>query len=173
MSGAGAPMIYIPPSDGLSQIFLVTHDEKQLHEVRKLFIEYVDWLGEDLSFQGFNEELASLPGLYAAPGGALFLSMRGTDAAGCVAIRPLDNEVCEMKRLWVRPHFRGQSLGRRLASAAIDAAHRIGYKTMRLDTLARMHDALRLYRSIGFHEIPPYYANPLPGTVYLQKSLVQ
>jgi ribosomal protein S18 acetylase RimI-like enzyme len=166
-------MTYLPPSNGISQIHLVAEGDARLEEIRKLFIEYVEWLGEDLSFQGFDEELASLPGLYAAPHGALFLSLRGKESAGCVAVRPIDHDVCEMKRLWVRPRFRGQSLGLRLASAAIDAAHRLGYATMRLDTLDRMHDALRLYRSLGFHYIPPYYDNPLPGAVYLQKSLVQ
>ena len=164
---------YVPPANGLSQIHLVGAGDARLEEIRKLFIEYADWLGVDLSFQGFDEELTSLPGDYGEPHGALFLCMRGREAAGCVAIRPLDGDVCEMKRLWVRPRFRGQSLGLRLASASIDAAHRLGFRTMRLDTLDWMSDALRLYRSLGFHEIPPYYDNPLPGAVYLQKSLVQ
>jgi len=166
-------MVYTPPPDSLSQIFLVEREGDHLEEVRKLFIEYVEWLDVDLSFQGFDEELASLPGDYAEPVGALFLCMRGKETAGCVAVRPLAADFCEMKRLWVRPRFRGQTLGVRLASAAIDAAHRLGYKSMRLDTLDWMHGALRLYRSLGFHEIPAYYENPLPGVVYLEKSLVQ
>ncbi len=166
-------MIYQPPFDGLSQIHLIQNGDGRLDEVRKLFIEYVDWLGEDLSFQGFDDELASLPGRYAEPSGALFLCMRGKETAGCVGVRALESTVCEMKRLWVRPRFRGQSLGIRLASASIDAAHRLGYKAMRLDTLEWMHDAIRLYRSLGFNTIPPYYANPIPGAVYLEKSLVQ
>lgn len=166
-------MSYVPPQDSLSQIYLVRGADPRLEEIRKLFIEYAEWLGVDLAFQGFDEELASLPGSYAEPGGALFLSMRGRETAGCVAVRAIEGDVCEMKRLWVRPRFRGQTLGLRLATAAIDAACRLGYRTMRLDTFDRMHDALRLYRSLGFHEIPPYYENPLPGAVYFQKSLVQ
>lgn len=166
-------MTYVPPPNALSQIFLVSREGDHLEEIRKLFIEYAEWLGVDLSFQSFDEELATLPGLYADPGGALFLCVRGKETAGCVAVRPLVGDTCEMKRLWVRPRFRGQTLGVRLASAAIDAAHRLGYKAMRLDTLDWMHDALRLYRALGFHEIEPYYDNPLPGAVYLQKSLVQ
>lgn len=165
-------MIYTPPPDALSQIFLVNGNQDHLEEIRKLFLEYAEWLGVDLSFQGFDDELASLPGLYAGPHGALYLCMRGKESAGCVAVRRLEDDVCEMKRLWVRPRFRGQTLGVRLASAAVDAAHRLGYNRMRLDTLDWMRDALRLYRSLGFHEIPPYYENPLPGVVYLEKSLV-
>jgi ribosomal protein S18 acetylase RimI-like enzyme len=166
-------MIYAPPPDGLSQIFLVDRNADHLDEVRKLFLEYSEWLGVDLCFQGFADELASLPGSYEQPRGALFLCMRGKESAGCVAVRPLVDDICEMKRLWVRPRFRGRTLGMRLASAAIDAAHRLGYRSMRLDTLDWMHDAIRLYRSLGFHEIPPYYDNPLPGVVYLEKPLVQ
>jgi ribosomal protein S18 acetylase RimI-like enzyme len=162
-----------PWPDSLSQIYLVGEGDSRIEEIQKLLLEYAEWLGVDLCFQGFNEELASLPGRYAAPGGALFLSMRGTEAAGCVAIRGLDDDVCEMKRLWVRPRFRGQALGLRLATAAIDAALRLGYRTMRLDTLAPMREALRLYRNLGFREIPAYYDNPIPGAVYLEKSLVQ
>lgn len=165
-------MTYVPPSNGLSQIHLIESGDERLEEIQKLFIEYNEWLGVDLSFQGFDDELATLPGAYSAPGGALFICMRGIDTAGCVGVRPIRDDICEMKRLWVRPRFRGQSLGLRLASSAIDAAHRLGYRTMRLDTLDWMSDALRLYRSLGFHEIPAYYDNPLPGAVYLEKSLV-
>jgi putative acetyltransferase len=166
-------MSYLPPPDALSQIYLLREGDPRLDEIRKLFIEYAESLGVDLSFQGFDEELASLPGKYAEPGGALFLCMRGAESAGCVAVRPIEGDVCEMKRLWVRPRFRGQALGLRLATAAIDAACRLGYRTMKLDTLGSMHHAQRLYRTLGFHEIPPYYDNPIPGAVYLQKSLVQ
>lgn len=166
-------MNFVPPAGSLSQIFLVGRDERQLDEVRKLFLEYAEWIDVDLSFQGFDEELAALPGVYHDPYGALFLCLRGKEAAGCVAVRPLEDGICEMKRLWVRPRFRGQALGLRLATAAIDAAHRLGYGAMRLDTLSWMHEALRLYRSLGFREIPAYYPNPIPGAVYLEKSLVQ
>lgn len=165
-------MSYVPPPHGLSQIYLIQDGDPRLEEIQKLFIEYVDWLAEDLSFQSFDAELATLPGRYAAPSGALFLAMRGKESAGCVAVRAIDENVCEMKRLWVRPRFRGLSLGLRLASASIDAAHRIGYRTMRLDTLPKMAGALRLYRSLGFHEIAPYYENPIPDAIYLEKSLV-
>jgi ribosomal protein S18 acetylase RimI-like enzyme len=138
-----------------------------------LFREYVDWLGIDLSFQGFEAELASLPGKYAPPTGELLLACSPAgDALGCVAVRPLDGDtVCEMKRLYVRPAARGLRIGAALVAAIIRSAEELGYAKMMLDTLPSMPEALALYKRCGFSEIPAYYHNPVPGTVYLGKRL--
>jgi GNAT superfamily N-acetyltransferase len=138
-----------------------------------LFREYADWLGIDLCFQDFENELATLPGKYAPPGGELMLacSIAG-DALGCVGVRPLDGTaVCEMKRLYVRPSARGLGVGRGLIAAIITAAEALGYAEMKLDTLPAMDSAMGLYRLFGFAEIAPYYFNPVPGTRYLGKRL--
>ena len=161
-----------PDVEGISQIYLIGSGDERLEHIRVLFLEYVDWLDIDLSFQDFDDELERLPGDYGDPHGALYLAMRGTEPAGCVGVRPLEEGTCEMKRLWVRPKFRGQTLGKRLASAAIDAGIRLGYRRMRLDTLEWMKDAVRLYESIGFRRISAYYDNPLPSVVYLEKILI-
>jgi ribosomal protein S18 acetylase RimI-like enzyme len=126
-----------------------------------------------LSFQGFEAELASLPGKYAPPTGELMLARAPAgDALGCVAVRPLDGmAVCEMKRLYVRPPARGLGIGRALVAAIIKSAEDLGYMEMKLDTLASMQEAFALYTRCGFLEIPPYYHNPVPGTVYLGKPL--
>jgi GNAT superfamily N-acetyltransferase len=138
-----------------------------------LFREYADWLGIDLSFQDFEAELASLPGKYAPPTGELMLAYSSDDdALGCVAVRQLKaSAVCEMKRLYVRPAARGLGIGRALVAAVIGAAETIGYTHMKLDTLPSMPEALALYKRCGFLEIPAYYYNPVPGTVYLGKRL--
>jgi ribosomal protein S18 acetylase RimI-like enzyme len=139
---------------------------------RRLFRAYADWLAVDLCFQDFERELAILPGAYAPPQGRLLLARVGGEAAGCVALRPLEPGVCEMKRLWIEPGFAGAGLGRDLAEAIVTAARQAGYQRMRLDTIPeRMPAAQHLYRSLGFAEIPPYYDNPLPGVVMLELEL--
>ncbi|MGH8286984.1 MAG: GNAT family N-acetyltransferase [Steroidobacteraceae bacterium] len=145
--------------------------EHHLPLVRELFREYAAWLGVDLGFQDFERELATLPGKYAPPDGCILLARIGGEVAGCVALRPLEPNVCEMKRLWVREAFRGRRIGERLSRAVMQRGAEIGYTVMRLDTLAHMVQAHELYRSLGFREIAPYYANPLPGAVYLETAL--
>ena len=142
-----------------------------LAQARALFLEYAAESKLDLCFQGFEEELATLPGKYAPPGGRLLLAYDGEGIAGCGALRELTEGVCEMKRLFVRPAFRKLGVGRTLAERLIEEARRIGYGTMRLDTLASMHAALALYDSLGFRRIPAYYANPLAEVVYLELVL--
>lgn len=140
--------------------------------VASLFREYAGGIGIDLSYQGFEAELAALPGAYAPPRGVILLAEQNGGAAGCVAVRPLgDGGVCEMKRLHVRDTARGQGLGRALAMAAIAAARKLGYATMRLDTLSTMIAAQSLYRTLGFRPIAPYYATPVAGTVFMEKML--
>jgi putative acetyltransferase len=139
--------------------------------IRELFREYAASIGIDLCFQGFERELAELPGLYAAPGGALFLAREGSEAAGCVGVRRLADGICEMKRLYVRPPFRRTGLGRALASESCAAARRLRYGRMRLDTLESMGPAIALYESLGFRRIAPYYDNPNEGVVFLELDL--
>lgn len=143
--------------------------------VRTLFREYAGSLGVDLCFQNFERELAELPGEYAEPAGVLLLATVSGQAAGCVALRPLTDvdcaNACEMKRLYVRPAFRGRGLGRVLAQALMDHATRAGYACMLLDTLDDMEAAREMYASLGFEEIPPYYYNPIPGAHYLKVEL--
>lgn len=140
---------------------------------RMLFQEYAASLGIDLNFQGFDNELATLPGEYAPPEGCLLLACLDRDAVGCVAVRKLDKEICEMKRLYVRPGTRGLHIGRILTTAAITKAKEMGYRVIRLDTLASMEVARLLYRSLGFREIPPYRYNPIEGAIYMELDLTQ
>jgi ribosomal protein S18 acetylase RimI-like enzyme len=143
-----------------------------LAQVRRLFQAYADWLAVDLCFQGFERELAELPGAYAPPTGRLLIARVGSDVVGCVGLRALEPGVCEMKRLWVEPGFGGQGIGRALAESVVAAARVLGYERMRLDTLPeRMPAAQHLYRSLGFREIPPYYDNPLDGVTMLELAL--
>jgi putative acetyltransferase len=143
----------------------------EIEEVRHLFWEYETFLGVDLSFQGFEDELASLPGKYAPPTGALFIAVSGRRTVGCAALRKLEDAVCEMKRLFVRPQFRGRGLGRHLAVRIVDEAIRLGYSMMLLDTLDTLKRAMKLYESLGFVRTEPYYHNPLPGVVYWKLDL--
>jgi len=138
---------------------------------RALFKEYADWLGIDLSYQDFEQELANLPGDYAPPAGRLLLGEIDGAAAGCIALRPLAAGIGEVKRLYLRPAYRGQGVGRRLAETAVAEARAIGYRTLRLDTLARLTEANALYGSLGFRPIPPYYHNPTEGVIYYELDL--
>ncbi|MGC1677598.1 MAG: GNAT family N-acetyltransferase [Candidatus Binataceae bacterium] len=147
---------------------LIAATNGEIDAARLLFQEYAAWLGVDLSFQGFDEELAGLPGRYAPPDGQLLLARSGEDAAGCVALRKLDKCSCEMKRMWVRPQFRGRGLGRMLAEAVISEARKIGYAHMLLDSLPSLSQALALYRSLGFRKISPYEYNPDPQAIFLR-----
>lgn len=138
---------------------------------RELVREYAAWLAIDLEYQHFERELATFPGDYAPPHGALLLARVGEASAGCVALRRLDPQICEMKRLWVREDFQRRGVGGALAAAIMARAARLGYARMRLDTLPRMASALALYRQLGFREIPAYYPSPVPGTIYLEMTL--
>ncbi|MGM9428426.1 GNAT family N-acetyltransferase [Hydrogenophaga sp. MI9] len=148
---------------------------QQVDAIRALFLEYQASLGIDLCFQGFDQELDGLPGDYVGPSGGLLLAEVDGQAAGCCAFRPLVNsdhlDACEMKRLFVRPGFRGLGLGRQLVDAIVLAAQQAGYTTMLLDTLSDMESARALYQEVGFVETEPYYHNPLAGAHYLKLDL--
>jgi ribosomal protein S18 acetylase RimI-like enzyme len=144
---------------------------QDLDDVRTLFGEYVDSLGVDLAFQDFQTELAGLPGKYRPPGGRLLLAWNGARAVGCIALRPLDTQTCEMKRLYVRPEARGRELGRRLVERICQEARDAGYARICLDTLPTMASAQSLYESLGFVLVAPYVFNPIPGTKFLALDL--
>ncbi len=150
--------------------------DDDMETVRELFLEYQEAIGVDLCFQGFEEEVAALPGRYGRPLGCLLLAMDGDKAAGVIGMGPLGDgpgkpTISEMKRLYVRPPWRGTGLGRELSVAVIEAARRAGHKTLCLDTLEFMAEAQKLYRSLGFVEIPAYYDNPRDGVLYMELAL--
>src|SRR5688572_23522061 len=145
---------------------------EQVEEIRRLFREYEAWLGLDLCFQGFEAELSGLPGKYVPPSGRLFLASVDGKTAGCIALRKLEDGICEMKRLFVRKDFRGLGLGNKFIEKLIDEARLAGYKKMRLDTLPdKMGKAVKLYRSHGFQQIPAYYHNPYGDTFFMELDL--
>jgi ribosomal protein S18 acetylase RimI-like enzyme len=143
-----------------------------LDDMRALFVEYAQSLNFNLCFQSFERELKDLPGDYRVPAGRLVLARIDGRPAGCVALRRLDPRICELKRLYVRPEFRGHRLGKQLTDHVLDEARRAGYSTVRLDTISGAMDrAIELYRAIGFKEISPYYSNPIPNALYMELSL--
>jgi GNAT superfamily N-acetyltransferase len=151
---------------------------QELAQIRQLFRQYYAWLadehGIDMSYQGIEAELASLPGNYAAPRGRLLLLYETGDAAGCGAFRPIDEKICELKRMYVKPEFRGQGLGRAIAIRLLEEARLCGYEIARLDTATFLKEAQALYRSLGFRVIGPYYQVPddiLKVTVFMERRL--
>ena len=151
---------------------LQAETDLQIAETRRLFREYEAWLALDLCFQGFEEELAALPGKYAMDDGRLLLACSDEQIAGCIALRKLDEGICEMKRLFVRQGFRGQKIGNHLIERIIADAHEMGYSKLRLDTYPqKMAKAVSLYETHGFREIAPYYKNPFDGVLFMELSL--
>ena len=145
---------------------------EQIEEARLLFREYEAWLGVDLCFQSFEKELKNLPGEYARPSGRLFLALSVENIAGCIALRKINEATCEMKRLFVRPDFRGLCLGKMLIEKVIAEAKAMGYRRIRLDTLPdKMPKAVELYQFYGFREIPPYYESPYKETLFMELDL--
>ncbi|UCC11175.1 MAG: GNAT family N-acetyltransferase [candidate division WOR-3 bacterium] len=150
---------------------IAVESQEQLDDIRKLFTEYVDSLGFDLHFQEYEREYAQLPGEYAPPDGRLFLALCDGEVCGCIALRKIDEHTCEMKRLYVRPHYRGKKIGRLLSEKLITEARTVGYRSMRLDTIPQMTAAIALYRSLGFRDIEPYRYNPIPGALFMELPL--
>ncbi|MFZ0734631.1 MAG: GNAT family N-acetyltransferase [Candidatus Sulfotelmatobacter sp.] len=164
------------PSSASSTLkkFSLFHADSPEHiaQARELFLEYAQSLGFSLCFQSFDKELATLPGHYAPPEGRLLLAECDGEFAGCIALHKLEDSICEMKRLYLRPQFRGKGLGRSLVDRIITEARQIGYSRMRLDTVEPvMKDAVGLYRKLGFREIAPYCTNPIAGALYMELLL--
>jgi putative acetyltransferase len=147
--------------------------KQHIKAIKDLFLEYAKSLDFELCFQGFDKELDELPGKYSPPEGRLLLAEYKHMYAGCIALRKIGEGICEMKRLYVKPEFRGLHLGRKLADKLIEEAESIGYKKMRLDTVPAMQTAQKLYTSIGFYEIKPYRHNPVPGAVFMEILLLK
>lgn len=145
--------------------------EKDFSEIRELILEYAESLAFNLGFQDFEEEFRDIPGHYAPPGGRLILAVLDEETVGCVALKPLDEGTCEMKRLYVRPQYRRRGVGKKLAEAIIEDARKIGYGSMRLDTVPEMKAAIALYRSLGFKVIEPYRYNPIEGALFMELVL--
>lgn len=155
------------------KLIQATSDE-EIRQARQLFEEYAAWLGLNLCFQNFDKELAELPGPYAPPSGRLFLAYDNDQLAGCIALRQIGDGISEMKRLYVRPEFRGQGLGRGLTENLLREAGEIGYRRVRLDTLpGKMDQAIAMYRALGFKNIAPYYNNPVVGAAFMELVLDQ
>ena len=153
-------------------IIEVSSNRYDIETIKELFLEYARSLGFSLCFQNFQKELDELPGIYSPPEGILYLAVMSDKPAGCVALKPIDQGICEMKRLYVRPQYRGNGIGKALAMKVINKARELSYQKMRLDTIHTMKEAIALYRSFGFYEIPPYYPNPIEGALYLELSLI-
>lgn len=172
MTETPQPSSVSPPSEVKDFVLTQAASPIQITQARELFLEYAQSLGFSLCFQNFDNELAGLPGEYAPPEGRLLLADYDGQLAGCVALHKLDDTICEMKRLYLRPQFRGQGLGRVLADRIISEARNIGYERMRLDTVEPvMKDAVAMYHRIGFAEIAPYCANPIAGALYMELKL--
>ncbi|MFX0018530.1 MAG: GNAT family N-acetyltransferase [Promethearchaeota archaeon] len=144
---------------------------EQLKNVRRIFKDYSNYLNIDLEFQDFEEELNNLPGEYKPPLGCILLAFYNNTLIGCVALRKFEEKICEMKRLYVKPQFRSRGFGKNLAKAIINKAIKIGYKSMRLDTLPFMKEAISLYKSLGFKEMKPYRYNPFKGAKFFELEL--
>jgi len=142
-----------------------------LAQARALFSEYATSIDIDLSFQDFGRELANLPGEYTPPGGCIFLARMGSEAVDCVALRRISEEICEMKRLYVKPAFRKRRIGRRLCEVVIEEARSRGYQIMKLDTIPSMVDAISLYTALGFTRTIPYRYNPVKGAMFMHLDL--
>lgn len=153
------------------QLHYVKYSLEELEEVREIFVEYANFLQVDLCFQNFEKELQTLHQVYFPPLGCIILAKDEKKVVGCIALKPIGEDICEMKRLYVKPAARGKALGKQLVEELIHFAKKAGYKTMKLDTITPLKDAIKLYRSKGFIETDAYVYNPLPEVLYLQLSL--
>lgn len=147
--------------------------EHEYNHAKNLMVEYSESIGIDLSFQNFDEELKNVVKEYGAPDGCLLLAKDGEQFVGCVALRKIDHQICKMKRLYVKPDWKGKGIGKRLATSILKEGKALGYHFMRLDTLSSMKPAVSLYKSLGFYEIDPYYFNPIENTLYMELNLLK
>lgn len=153
--------------------FIQAKSKEEILQVKSLFTEYAASLDFNLCFQDFDKEIAELPGEYALPDGRLLLALDGTKIAGCVTLRKITKDTCEMKKLYVKPEFRGKRIGKALAEYIIEEARKIGYSRMQLDTVPSMKEAISLYQSLGFKGIEPYRYNPVKGAIFMELILNQ